>query len=743
VESVTAPARRVAWALLPAAAVGLLALAAALLAARRIARPVADLSLAADAVARGETASVEERGGVELAHLARRFNEMADAVRGVRTELEVRVRQRTEELTRANAELEAQKQELVAQRQELEQQQRELREKNAEVERGDRLKSEFLANMSHELRTPLNSIIGFSELLAEQAGAKLTPAEGRYLHDVQASGRHLLQLINDILDLSKIEAGHVVLDLAEVDPGAAVAEATGLVLPAARAKRIDVRAAAAAVPAVRADPAKLRQVLLNLLANAIKFAPEGSAVEVGAAAAGDRVRFSVRDRGPGIDPALQARLFQPFVQGESPLVKKHQGTGLGLAICKRLVELQGGEIAVESAPGAGATFSFTLPAAPGAAPAAGEDAKPLVLLVEESAAGARTLREWLEGEGYRVVHVDGGVDAWELAARIRPAAVVLDPAAEGRDAFRLLDDLKRRKATRHIPVVLSTTPAAEFATKPPEREQILGTVADSAGPGGGALPPTVLAIDDDPGARAILRAIIEPAGYRVLLAEAGTVGLELARAERPSVVIVDLVMPDLSGFDVIVALQADERTRDVPIVVLTGADLAPADRARLDARVRAISAKGAATREELLAAIRRATARPAPPAGATVVVVDDNDLNRELARALLERRGWRVLLADGGEAGLALVRRERPALVVCDLAMPGLDGLAVARELKTDPATARIPLVALTALAMRGDEQRAYAAGFDAYLTKPIDRQALDATLARLRPGAPPPARGA
>jgi CheY-like chemotaxis protein len=460
---------------------------------------------------------------------------------------------------------------------------------------------------------------------------------------------------------------------------------------------------------------------------------------VAATAEGEHVRFSVRDHGPGIDDALRARLFQPFVQGESPLVKRHQGTGLGLAICRRLVEMHGGNLAVDSRPGEGATFHFTLPVAGG--PTA-RNAHKVVFLVDEGSAATRELSGWLEAEGYRVVGIASGADAWELAARTRPAAIVLDPSIENHDAFQLLDELKRRKATCSIPVVVSSSPAAvEFLPKPFERGSLLAAVADTAAPGLDGAPPLVLSIDDDPQVSTVLRAILEPAGYRLIAAERATEGIRLAQSERPAVILVDLTMPEMTGLEVVDALALDERTREVPVVVLTAAELGGADRQRVASGVRDVVEKGSATRAQLLDAIRRATAGKGSVTG-SVVLIDDNELNRELARALLERRGWRVLLADSGERGVAMVRSERPALVVCDLAMPGMDGFSVARTLKAEPGTAGIPLLAVTALAMRGDEQRAYAAGFDAYLTKPIDRRALDAVLAAL-PHASAPYRAA
>jgi len=423
------------------------------------------------------------------------------------------------ELARRNEELRTQAEALEAQGEELKAQQQELSIKNQEVQKADKLKSEFLANMSHELRTPLNAVIGFSDLLLEDR-ATLSTTQQQWINDIQESGKHLLTLINRVLDLAKIEAGRTSFEFEAVDPADVVASAKTLVVPSAKKKMIEIGMVEEKCGAAWADRSHLHQVMLNLLANAVKFSPEGAAVEVGYAeeteepalpatggartrgASTGQARFWVKDQGPGIDEETQRRLFEPFFQAESPLVKKHEGTGLGLAISRKLIEGMGGRIGVQSAPGAGTTFFFTLP-----------------------------------------------------LAKEQPA----------QDA--------------------------------------------DAGP-------------------------VEPP-------------------------------------------------------VFTGE-------------------------------------------GPLVLVVDDHDLNREVAREMLERRGCRVITAADGEEGVQRARRERPGLVLLDLAMPRMDGFAVARELKLDPETAKTPLVALTALAMRGDDQRVLQAGFDGYLPKPLERSALDATLSRI-----------
>jgi signal transduction histidine kinase/CheY-like chemotaxis protein len=715
----------------------------------RIQRPIRSLLAATDRVARGESGTrVHVRDRDELGQLGERFNEMAAAIESGKERLEWRVKERTRELERANSELATQKEELLVQRSELAVHQNQLQLKNEEVQRANRLKSEFLANMSHELRTPLNSIIGFSELLGEDLRGALTPRHLEYLDDVMQSGRHLLGLINDILDLSKIEAGHMSLSLEAVAAEEAVAEACEMVRPAAGKKRVTLAVNARARQLLRADRAKLRQVLLNLLSNAIKFSPEGTAVDIKVEDGPGVVRIAVRDRGPGIAPALRPRLFDPFVQGEDPLVKKHQGTGLGLAISKRIVEQHGGTIDVDSTPGHGATMRVSIPAATGGTGASripteirdeitSRQGRPVVLLADDQPQAAE-LRIGLEQSGYAVEEL-GGRDVVATARALQPMVIVIDPARDSERGALAVDGLQRDEATRDIPLVASTAPGAGFVPKPVSTAEMLGRVRTLAPPAG---DPRVLVVDDDPTAGALLCAVLGPAGYKVEVVHGGQEAIAAALADPPALAVVDLLLPDISGFDVIEALAADARTRHVPVLVLTGTDLSDLDRARLRQRVSAVAGKGDLLRGELIAAVDRATDRAgrrpsaaSRPSGPTILVVDDHDLNRQLARAILERKGYAVAEAADGEAAVAMAQKQPPALILLDLAMPRKDGYTAARELKAAPGTAEVPIVALTALAMRGDEAKALAAGIDAYLTKPIDRSALEATVDRFLGG--------
>jgi CheY-like chemotaxis protein len=366
------------------------------------------------------------------------------------------------------------------------------------------------------------------------------------------------------------------------------------------------------------------------------------------------------------------------------------------------------------------------------------------LLVEDDPSTVRLVRAYVREAGYDLAEATQPDEALALARDLKPAAILLDLNLEGQDGLQLLERLKSDPATRDIPVIIESVlgeqkrgfllGASDYLVKPLDRRKLLESMSRYAQGRTEGEQPLVLAIDDDPVVATVLRAVLVPAGYRLETAGLGREGVEAARRKQPALIIVDLLLPDISGFEVLDALAEDERTRNVPVIALTAANLSAGDRQRIEKRVLSLAQKGDFTRESVLLAVERATGRL--PAGAgkgpTVLVVDDHDLNRELLRTMLERRGYRVLLADRGETGIEIARRELPSIILLDLAMPGKDGFATARELKADAELGKTPLVAVTALAMRGDEERARAAGFDDYLSKPVDRAALEETIERL-----------
>jgi PAS domain S-box-containing protein len=494
-----------------------------------------------------------------------------------------------------------------------------LRAAKESADVANRAKSDFLAKMSHELRTPLNSIIGFSEILEAESVGPLSDKQHRYVANVLLSGRNLLQLINDILDLSKVEAGRMELLTAPLAVEEAIAQARELVGPLADKKGLQLDVAVApALPPLLADPAKFKQIMLNLLSNAIKFTPEGGRVGMSArllpgsgnGAGPLAVEVAVSDTGIGIAPENLERIFKEFEQVGSDPLKNSEGTGLGLALTRKLVQLHGGRVWVESTPGLGSIFRFSMPcapvrpaAAPGSAPA-GEDAataRPLVLVVDDDAKARDLITHYLEHSGYRALGAATGMEAVGLALALQPAAITLDVILPDRDGLMVLAQLKTNPETRRIPVVVVSITerselgfslgASDWLVKPVQQEVFLRAL-ETATAGAGAAPCTVLLVDDDPATLEYLSELVLQRGGTVLCGANGRDGVALARAHRPDAIIMDLAMPVMNGFEAVRLLREDRLTRDIPILVVTARDLTPAERRRLQSSVQGIVSKG-------------------------------------------------------------------------------------------------------------------------------------------------------
>jgi signal transduction histidine kinase/DNA-binding response OmpR family regulator len=496
---------------------------------------------------------------------------------------------------------------------------RELQETNRRLEEASRHKSEFLANMSHELRTPLNSIIGFSEILLDESVGELTLDERReFLGNILSSGRHLLGLINDILDLSKVEAGRM-----ELQPEAfAIAEMINGVLntikPLAVRKQIGIEVAIdPALASIVADPAKAKQILYNLLSNAVKFTPERGHVGVRASQDEEGVRFAVWDTGIGIKAEDQRRIFEEFQQVETTTARQYEGTGLGLALAKKFVELHGGRIWVESELGKGSTFTFRLPSVgQPAMPAEGrpepeEIGLPLVLLVEDDPKTRELLRFSLLREGFRVEEALHGEEALPKARALRPFLIILDILLPRKDGWEVLRELKEDPMTQDIPVVIVSIVdepergfslgAADYILKPFDRDDFLRRLGRYSFTTKVQLEPVkILIIDDDPLAVDALAGMLEPAGFEIFKAYGGQEGLELAAKQQPNLILLDLLMPEISGFEVVQRLKEHPQTKGIPIFVVTLKDLTTEDKQKLNSLVAAVMPKGAFSRERLL-----------------------------------------------------------------------------------------------------------------------------------------------
>ncbi len=500
-----------------------------------------------------------------------------------------------------------------------------VEERTAQLVLANRAKSVFLANMSHELRTPLNAIIGYSEMLQEEAEDLGQDDLILDLKKIHGAGKHLLALINDVLDLSKIEAGKMDLHLETFDLAGMLQEVVATIAPlvAKNGNRLDFRCAED-LGAMRADLTKVRQALFNLLSNACKFTSGGVITLAVVPERMDGVgwlRFRVSDTGIGISPEQTKRLFQAFSQADASTSQKYGGTGLGLVISRRFCQMMGGDITVESALGQGSTFTIRLPIdavkpkttpMPRAAGVSGGGlAQPQgrlsVLVIDDEPAAQDLMYRFLDKQGFHTVGAQSGEEGLRLAKELRPSVITLDVLMPGMDGWAVLTRLKADPELAAIPVIMVTVVddrnmgfalgATDFLTKPIDREylaQLLQKYRCSS-------PPCpVLVVEDEPELRELMRRLLEKEGWVVAEAENGRVALERVAESRPELIVLDLMMPEMDGFAFIEALRQNEAWRSIPIVVVTAKDLTAEDHRRLNGYVQQILHKGAYDRETLL-----------------------------------------------------------------------------------------------------------------------------------------------
>jgi signal transduction histidine kinase/CheY-like chemotaxis protein len=496
---------------------------------------------------------------------------------------------------------------------------------NEAIERASAAKSDFLASMSHELRTPLSAIIGFASLMRDEAGdGDLVTVPREWVEHVHSSGEHLLGLINDVLDLSKVEAGRLELEPTSFDLSTSVGELVGGMRPLADAKLIALSAEVAPI-AVTADRGRLRQILYNLVSNAIKFTPRGGSVQIGAEPGDGEIRISVTDTGIGIGPEDQEQVFHEFSQlGDS--ATRSEGTGLGLALTRRLVEAHGGRIELDSALGRGSRFVVFLPHGDSTSPApdpqlagASEVASDGgILLIEDDPSAVRLIRTYLEGDGHHLRVCRDGESGIAEARREVPSAILLDVLLPGMDGWEVLRELKEDPTLRDVPVVVHTVVderqlamalgAEDYFLKPVDRDALLARLARyrQGAPADGS-EPRVLVIDDDPAAHSMIHAALSSAGYAVEHSSSGRDGIERAQGSDVDLIICDILMPDLDGFEVVGRLRNDARTKDLPILILTAHELTQADKERLNGHiVGVVSKERSGVRAELNSWISRA-----------------------------------------------------------------------------------------------------------------------------------------
>jgi signal transduction histidine kinase/CheY-like chemotaxis protein len=569
----------------------LLFLLAQIMLRRQIVRPITMVAQAASEVAGGDLdQTVQVTNTDEIGSLQQAFNTMVRSLREQRAALE----QHATNLAQAATE---------------------AQEARAAVEQASELKSQFLANMSHELRTPLNAIINFARILSSGLRGPVNEGQLDYLDRVRQSGEHLLGLINDILDISKIEAGRMELFKEQVRVGELVQSVMATALGLTKGKPIELRQEIAPdLPIVEADRTRIRQILLNLLSNAAKFTDTG-VITVQASRADEQLILSVSDTGIGIAPEHLDAIFEEFRQIDGGSDRRYEGTGLGLAICRRLVDLHGGRLWVESTPGVGSTFAFSLPIAPIAQPSATASPKAFtphnpngipVLVIDDDPAAIEIVATYLARDGYAVHGVADSRQALEQAHRIKPAAIILDVLMPHKDGWEILTELKADADLREVPVILYTIVeeqklgyylgASAYLLKPVSEVELRATLDRLV-----ASDATVMVIDDDPNAREIVTQQLAQAGpYRIISAGNGREGLERIAEQRPDLIILDLMMPEVDGFAVLEELARDPITRTIPVIVLTAKDLTAIERDALTQRVNGLLEKGMTNPEHLL-----------------------------------------------------------------------------------------------------------------------------------------------
>jgi PAS domain S-box-containing protein len=503
---------------------------------------------------------------------------------------------------------------------------RELEIRNREVERATQLKSKFLASMSHELRTPLNAIVGFSDLLADEGPGPLNVKQKRFVGHIKEGSAHLLQLINDILDLSKIEAGQLELRSEEFVVEQALPEVLSIIRPLAMAKNIQMETTGAANRPVYADRGRFKQILYNLLSNAVKFTPAGGRVGIECAEDGNFVCVSVTDTGIGIRPEDQELVFEEFRQVDAGSDAANKGTGLGLSITKRLVEQQGGRISLQSELGKGCRFTFTLPAAGPTSVRQPENAireyravtpsgrlTPLVLIVDDEVPARELLASYLQSE-YSIAMADSGVEALKKAKELRPDAITLDVLMPGGSGFETLVALRKTPETAHIPIIILSIVdqkrvgfalgAADYLIKPVRKPELLETIRKHV-PAPADDDSTILVVDDDPKALELVEETLRSAGYETQSVANGRRALEVLSSKVVGAVLLDLLMPGMDGFEVIQHVRREPTLKELPIFVMTAKTLTQEESALLAQETQAMFRKDGSWQGQLIAEVGR------------------------------------------------------------------------------------------------------------------------------------------
>ena len=708
-------------------------------------------------------------------------------------EQQVRLEQQQVELEQTNSQLEEQAQQLEFQRDDLARSSAAVELKARELEQASRYKSDFLANMSHELRTPLNSLLILSKLLGDNPQGNLSDEQVQFARTIQSSGNDLLNLINDILDLSKIEAGHIQVQPETVSLQRLSRDLRQTFDPIAGERRLAfaIEIADDCPPTIVSDRQRLEQILKNLLSNAFKFTETGG-VELRVERAGEGgLSLAVTDTGIGVSEEQHRNIFEAFRQADGAINRKYGGTGLGLSISRELARLLGGAITLKSEPGKGSTFTVTVPLAydPGlveargepAAPSAGpsaptpapapravsqhgavdddrdrlDDTRRILLVVEDDRVFAGIVRDLSREAGFQCLVAGTAEEALDLARRFRPSAIVLDIGLPDQSGLAVLDRLKRDDATRHIPIhVVSAADHAQTAlslgavgylVKPVKREDLSHALQALEA----QLTRTVrrvLIVEDDPVQREAVRKLLGSSDVETVGAGTAADCLKRLKEQTFDCMVLDLSLPDASGFSLLETLSSEGDYAFPPVIVYTGHDLSAEDEQKLRRYSSSIIIKGAKSPERLLdevslflhqvvaelpaeqqKMIHEARNRDAVLEGRRILIVEDDVRNVYSLTNILEPRGAVVEIARNGQEALdALARRASEGaspieLVLMDVMMPVMDGLEATKRIRLDGRWTRLPIIMLTAKAMPDDQERCLSAGANDYMAKPLD----------------------
>jgi signal transduction histidine kinase/DNA-binding response OmpR family regulator/CHASE3 domain sensor protein len=721
-------------------------------------------------------------------------NEELDEQSRALKESQTRLEEQQAELEQINSQLEEQTQQLERQRDDLERANANTVQKAHELEQASRYKSDFLANMSHELRTPLNSSLILAKLLADNPDENLTAEQVEYARTIQSSGNDLLTLINDILDLSKIEAGYIEVNAEVVSLEGLFDDLVRLFQPVAQNKGLvfTTKVAPNCPAIITTDAQRFEQILKNLLSNAFKFTENGT-VTLSATARRGEIAVSVVDTGIGIPEQHQHSVFDAFRQADGTISRQFGGTGLGLSISRELVRLLGGSIQLESRPGIGSTFTVLLPqvyseqsiaaaasdtvtalpslvGTPPANPRADpprrtqkldDDRNVLaasersLLVIEDDDAFAAILRDLSREMGFRCLIASTAQDALTLAKQFTPSAIILDVGLPDQSGLAVLDRLKRNVLTRHIPIhVVSAGDHAQTALslgavgympKPIEREQ-LADVLRGLETKLSQRVRRVLVVEDDALQREAVRKLLTSQDVEVVVASTAAECLDRLKQETFDCMVLDLTLPDASGYSLLETLSTEANYSFPPVIVYTGRELSADDEQRLRRYSKSIIIKGAKSPERLLdevtlflhrvvsdlsdeqqKMIRRARSRDEILEGRRILVVEDDVRNVYAVTNILEPRGARIEIARNGREALDVLEKSSrtPALaidlVLMDVMMPVMDGLTATREIRKSLRWKKLPIIALTAKAMPDDQARCIEAGASDYMAKPLD----------------------